>query len=1310
MVLALCMFGALAWPGATGWAQDIDSGLVGYWHFDGGTGADASGAGNDLIVPGGANAPAIGAGLGRFAGGAAFTAGEGDYLTANPAASLDLTSFTMAAWVRSVVTGGRQNIVEKGNDGGVEDFNYYLLLDSARFYECGFRGGGGWRDFGANAPAPDDVWHHVACTFDNVSKSMTIYIDGVSAGSGTLNYTPDVNDTALWVGRSGNWNSASLEGGLDEVRVYNRALSQLDITALVNFTAPPAGGACAGPAGDEGVMRFDPERKSLVYCDGENWIQMGEAEAEVTPADLGSVVPGGLLAHWKLDQASGTNAPDAAGSRNGMLSNMDDSDWIEAKFGKGLDFDGSNDFVSFATNIEFNSGDFSVAGWFKREGASGGPQDGFAIFSQRADAAANGSPTVNLMGQYGGKPVLQIRDNAGALVEAPGATSVLDNVWYHVVGVKTAAAAKIYVNGVLENSVGHSLSGDFDAGAVHRFIGRHRANGGDLTMSNGQIDDVRVYDRALSDADIQRLFYGLGEGCVDPEGDAGGLVYNSSVRTLQYCNGLRWIGLGGQGTGVYTPTGSGDINDAIPDGFDFADETNAALNTLITSAAITPAGYLAPASVSVTGGGSPQISINGGAWVTSGTIAPGQTIAVRLTSAGAVATNVSATVSIGGVSDVWNVMTAGADTTPDAFSFTDQTNVARSTLITSNTITINGINTTTPVSVTGTGAQISINGGGWITSGTITNGQTLGVRLTSSGSFNTAMTATVNVGGVTDVWSVTTLAADTTPDAFDFTPNVTNANLSTLTTAANTVTISGVNTSTPVSVTGAGAQVEINGSGTWVTSGTIQNGQTLKLRLTSSGSFSTMITATVTVGGVSDTWSVTTRAPNNCSAQSKTWLTNCTATVTAANHGNNGTGTITDPGGCGTVWYGSGTFACADGAFTYSSGSCTQQTACDTTPNAFTFTDVTGQALSTLITSNTVTIGGINTGTAVSVSGSGSPKISINGGAWVTSGTITNGQTLRVQLTSSASFSAALSATVNVGGVTDAWSVTTRAPNNCTVASGTTWTVSGKTCTSPSVLNVTHGSTGSRTDSTEPTTGSATWNCTDGTPAITASTCVESCAASQSVNWSPGCSASSGALLANGGNRSITNTAPGYTGTRDIQCNNGSLSQSGGSCAASGPTGCPSVGDACSDGSVFAGGDVYMAGSAQSTGIAWSSASIIETGAQSRTDGEANQSWIVANRTLSNYPAFEICNNLVLHGQSDWYLPARDEMSALNANRVALGLPSTAHWSSTQDDDLARTVAQREPAAWWIFVGGSPVERVNGNKQALRAVRCIRRQ
>lgn len=305
-------------------------------------------------------------------------------------------------------------------------------------------------------------------------------------------------------------------------------------------------------------------------------------------------------------------------------------------------------------------------------------------------------------------------------------------------------------------------------------------------------------------------------------------------------------------TGTY---GSGSASS-----FNFTDVTNAALSTLTTASAVTISGIPAgcPGEVEVSGQGSPQISIAGGAWGTSGSIANGQTLAVRLTSSASFSTPHVATVSIGSTDSDWSVTTVAADTSPYAFMFTDQTNVALNTLTTSNSVTIDGINTSTPVSVTGGGSpQISINGGAWATSGNIMNGQSLQVRLTSSSSAGTNLTASVTVGTSTVDWDVTTVGPDTVPNAFSFTDQ-TGVELSTLITS-NSITIAGINTSTPVSVSGGGSpQISIAG-GAWGTSGNITNGQSLQVRLTSSASYVTANTATVNVGGVTDDWSVTTR-------------------------------------------------------------------------------------------------------------------------------------------------------------------------------------------------------------------------------------------------------------------------------------------------------------------------------------------------------------------------------------------------------------------------------------------------------------------
>ncbi|MFA6898572.1 MAG: Ig-like domain-containing protein [Desulfurivibrionaceae bacterium] len=106
---------------------------------------------------------------------------------------------------------------------------------------------------------------------------------------------------------------------------------------------------------------------------------------------------------------------------------------------------------------------------------------------------------------------------------------------------------------------------------------------------------------------------------------------------------------------------------------------------------------------------------------------------------------------------------AAADTTPNAFTFVDQNNVALSTLTESAAITMAGINAAASISVVG--GEYQINGGAWTAvAGTVNNNDTVKVRHTSSGSNSTAINTTLTIGGVSDIFTTTT-AADITPPA-----------------------------------------------------------------------------------------------------------------------------------------------------------------------------------------------------------------------------------------------------------------------------------------------------------------------------------------------------------------------------------------------------------------------------------------------------------------------------------------------------------------------------------------------------------------
>lgn len=128
------------------------------------------------------------------------------------------------------------------------------------------------------------------------------------------------------------------------------------------------------------------------------------------------------------------------------------------------------------------------------------------------------------------------------------------------------------------------------------------------------------------------------------------------------------------------------------------------------------------------------------------------------------------------------------------------------------------------------------------------------------------------------------------------------------------------------------------------------------------------------------------------------------------------------------------------------------------------------------------------------------------------------------------------------------------------------------------------------------------------------------------------------------------------------------------------PSGCGNIGDLCADGSLFAGfmlngsscRAIFVTADNQSTSITWSTESV-DTGADSFVNGQANQTDIVANHPpLSNYPAFELCENLTDHSQTDWYFPARNELQLLWENRTAIDANATGafttgnYWSSSE--------------------------------------------
>lgn len=285
--------------------------------------------------------------------------------------------------------------------------------------------------------------------------------------------------------------------------------------------------------------------------------------------------------------------------------------------------------------------------------------------------------------------------------------------------------------------------------------------------------------------------------------------------------------------------------------FGFAPRANAQLSEIVESEAITVAGIVVSAPIAIVDG---EYRIGSGGWTAvNGMVNPGDQVAVRVAAAPTFNTATSAQLTISGASASFQVTTINPRLTPDAFTFGARSDVPLATTITSGEVTITGIDVAVPVSVTGGEYRIGL--GDWTTaSGLLAPGSIVQVRLTSPSVPGATGSVSLTIGGVTGVFTVTTTAVDGTPEPFQFLAQ-NDVPLNSVRTS-NTVTISGITTLVTVQV--SNGQCSVNGSAFSTTCAAIGNGGTLALRLTASSEFSRTTTATVTIGGVSADFAVTT--------------------------------------------------------------------------------------------------------------------------------------------------------------------------------------------------------------------------------------------------------------------------------------------------------------------------------------------------------------------------------------------------------------------------------------------------------------------
>ncbi len=419
------------------WMTD---GLVGYWKFDepstASTYEDSSGNGNIGTANDNASTTA-----GKFGNSAVFDgANDGVYTSKSV---IELNTVTTCAWVNPETPGqfSSGTIIANGSYYLYMNTDSWIITSDARTTETYF-----------NSIAPVlNSWQFV-CVVRQADGIASLYVNGVQSGASQFTGTPEV---AMWDDAIGNRGDDlfCFDGKIDEVRIYNRALSADEVKKLYEWAPGP-------------------------------------------------------VAWWKFDEKSGTTAYDSAasttysgGNHGAFGGGSNNPSWSTGKYGGALKFAG-NEYIDavHSPKLEFGTGSFTVSYWMKpfayptdQDSSTAGlinKQDASQATGWRFDFFSNGD-------------FIFANDDGTTEPQEYMDDDVVLNQWYYVTGVvdRTTDHNKLYINGQLQSDIDDiSGLGSFDSAASNDlYIGAGRS---DHRYFDGLIDDVRIYNYARTQKQI----------------------------------------------------------------------------------------------------------------------------------------------------------------------------------------------------------------------------------------------------------------------------------------------------------------------------------------------------------------------------------------------------------------------------------------------------------------------------------------------------------------------------------------------------------------------------------------------------------------------------------------------------------------------------------------------------------------------------------------------------------------------------------------------------------------------------------------
>lgn len=406
--------------------------------------------------------------------------GINDFVDIVPgAADITTGTLTLSAWIYATSTAGAngQRIIALpyNESGGVE--NYTLMVQSNTIAL--------WIN-SLPTPTNDSVtaafttpnsWHHIVGTYNK--PVMTIYIDGVQKAQknhsvgGNL---PTHGSGNLQIGRFGPTWGQYFGGAIDDVRIYNRVLSQAEITRLY---------------------------------------QQGAGTKQATTLDTNPNLKNGLVGWWTFDGPNmdwGSTTAEvkdkrAQGNNGDATGGLDASSAVPGVIGQALQIPGSSQEIDVAPNASINLNTIlSIAFWVRWHAFRALPSWGG--FLLKLNATVSGWDVQNIASTK--DLYVRVDTSAGADQSAcrtQPISNAPDRQWHHVVIILSGTLSGTgtctgYEDGVLISSGDlFNMGNGFDAPGSNLII---------APTQYTTMDDVRIYNRALSATEITRL-YGQGK-------------------------------------------------------------------------------------------------------------------------------------------------------------------------------------------------------------------------------------------------------------------------------------------------------------------------------------------------------------------------------------------------------------------------------------------------------------------------------------------------------------------------------------------------------------------------------------------------------------------------------------------------------------------------------------------------------------------------------------------------------------------------------------------------------------------------------